>query len=198
MTETLAHQDPYEVLRVPFTASAPAIQAAYRALARVHHPDVAGDSGMTRMIEINAAWEILRDPARRAAWDREHGRSAGSSPVDGPRTPIFDRTRSRRSGGSAANGGWRVGPNGEGAAGPPPGRPSGSVLDFGRHRGWSLGEIARVDPGYLEWLELRPDGQPYLGEIDALLRKIGFRTDRFADKPESERKGWFRKAQPAR
>ena len=33
--------------------------------------------------------------------------------------------------------------DGLGAAGPPPGRPSGSVLNFGRYSGWSLGEIAR-------------------------------------------------------
>ena len=40
----------------------------------------------------------------------------------------------------------RQGASWEGTAGPPPGRPSGSVLDFGRFKGWSLGEIARVDP----------------------------------------------------
>ena len=48
--------------------------------------------------------------------------------------------------------------DGTGGAGPPPGRPSGSVLDFGRHIGWSIGEIARFDPGYLEWLEAPPRG----------------------------------------
>ena len=32
---------------------------------------------------------------------------------------------------------------GFGAAGPPPGRPSGTVLNFGRYAGWSLGEVAR-------------------------------------------------------
>ena len=52
----------------------------------------------------------------------------------------------------------------------------GSVLDFGRHLGWSIGEIARVDPGYLVWLEGRPEGRPYLAEIDSLLRRTGFRT----------------------
>ena len=40
--------------------------------------------------------------------------------------------------------------DGTGGAGRPPGRPSGSVLTFGRHLGWSIGEIARVDPGYLD------------------------------------------------
>jgi len=40
--------------------------------------------------------------------------------------------------------------------------------------GWSLGEIARVDPGYLVWLAERPEGEPYRREIDGLLVKIGF------------------------
>jgi DnaJ-class molecular chaperone len=67
--------------------------------------------------------------------------------------------------------------DGTGGAGAPPGRPSGSVLDFGRHLGWSLGEIVRVDPGYLVWLAERPEGEPYRGEIDSLLAKIGFRRN---------------------
>ena len=48
------------------------------------------------------------------------------------------------------------------------------MLEFGRHIGWSLGEIARVDPGYLVWLAERPEGEPYRREIDVLLAKIGF------------------------
>jgi hypothetical protein len=71
---------------------------------------------------------------------------------------------------------------GTGGAGPAPGRPSGSVLDFGRHVGWSLGEIARVDPGYLVWLAERAEGRRYRDEIDALLAKIGFRRNREHDR----------------
>jgi curved DNA-binding protein CbpA len=66
--------------------------------------------------------------------------------------------------------------DGTGAAGRPPGRPSGSVLDFGRHVGWSIGEVARVDPGYLQWLAERPEGARYRAEIDALLARMGMRT----------------------
>ncbi len=65
--------------------------------------------------------------------------------------------------------------DGTGGAGRPPGRPLGSVLDFGRHIGWSLGEIARVDPGYLVWLCERPEGSPYRVEIDAILSRSGVR-----------------------
>ena len=64
-------------------------------------------------------------------------------------------------------------PDGTGAAGRPPGRPSGSVLNFGRHVGWSLGEIARVDPGYLVGLAERREGARYRAEIDALLARVG-------------------------
>jgi hypothetical protein len=51
----------------------------------------------------------------------------------------------------------------------PPGRPSGSVLDFGRYAGWSLGQIAIADPVYLEWLARTPIGRSFNREIHALL-----------------------------
>ena len=66
--------------------------------------------------------------------------------------------------------------DGTGAAGHPPGNPSGSVLPFGRHVGWSLGEIVRVDPGYLLWLAERPEGARYRDEINRLLSRLGMRT----------------------
>ena len=68
--------------------------------------------------------------------------------------------------------------DGTGAAGDPPGHPSGSVLPFGRHIGWSLGEIARVDPGYLLWLAERPEGGRYRDEINAILGRLGMQTAR--------------------
>lgn len=148
-------RDPYDVLRVSPEADEEAIRAAYRALARRHHPDRAGAAGHYRMSEINRAWEVLSDPTRRAAWDRERAAETAD--------PRSSRRTSRE-------------PTWVGAAGPPPGRPSGSMLTFGRHKGWSIGEIARVDPGYLEWLELRPEGRPFVQEIDHTLRRVGFRT----------------------
>lgn len=59
---------------------------------------------------------------------------------------------------------------GDGSAGPPPGNPYGSVLNFGRYAGWSLGEIGRQDPEYLEWLDRMPIGRTYQSEIDGILR----------------------------
>jgi curved DNA-binding protein CbpA len=171
--------DPYATLEVDPTASQEVVSAAYRALARRFHPDVApGAEAAARMVAINAAWELLRNPSLRATWDRQHGRTViEPEPLDGT---------SDRATGAYTPGGhrWAAGrPPGTGAAGPPPGRPSGSVLDFGRHYGWSIGEISRVDPGYLTWLEAKPEGKPYLAEIDATLRRIGLR-DATAAAPE--------------
>jgi curved DNA-binding protein CbpA len=205
--------DPYAVLQVSADADQAVIAAAYRALARRHHPDVAADPDAgARMARINAAWTILRDPARRRAYDlgrpngangahagggsgtgarhadarhgAHHARSDGMSgsvprggaPQGGPVPNGAAHGWQGRHGPNGAHPtGWRKGPNGEGAAGPPPGPRSGSILAFGRHIGWSIGEIARYDPGYLEWLEQRPEGVRYREEIDRALRATGFR-----------------------
>lgn len=45
------------------------------------------------------------------------------------------------------------------------------VLDFGRYRGWALEEIARRDPGYLEWLRRHSSGPRYRREIERVLEK---------------------------
>jgi hypothetical protein len=55
-------------------------------------------------------------------------------------------------------------PEGHGAAGPPPGDPSGTVLTFGRYAGWSLGEVARRDVDYIEWLDRMPIGRLYCAD----------------------------------
>jgi hypothetical protein len=81
--------------------------------------------------------------------------------------------------------------DGLGAAGPPPGNPSGTVLGFGRYDGWSLGEIARRDIDYIEWLDRMPIGRPYRDEIDVLLRKAGRR--RSAPSDERDQRGLFRR-----
>jgi hypothetical protein len=80
---------------------------------------------------------------------------------------------------------------GEGSAGPPPGGPSGSVLNFGRYAGWSLGEIARREIEYLEWLDRMPIGRTYRDELDAILRRTGRRRSAAAD--AQERRGLFRR-----
>jgi hypothetical protein len=81
--------------------------------------------------------------------------------------------------------------DGFGAAGPPPGRPSGTVLNFGRYAGWSLGEVARSDVEYIEWLDRAPIGRNYRQEIDEILRVSGRRKS--ADTGETDRRGLFRR-----
>jgi DnaJ-class molecular chaperone len=64
-------QDPYATLQVARNAEPEVIAAAYRSLARKYHPDADASDGSTRrMQEINEAYEILRDPARRRRYDR--------------------------------------------------------------------------------------------------------------------------------
>jgi curved DNA-binding protein CbpA len=140
------------------------------------------------MAQLNAAWETLGDPERRAAYDRAHlagvildttARSAAATRAATATSSSGGRPPSSGNGPSAdpARPTWRRGPNGEGGAGPPPGNASGTVLDFGRHIGWSIGEISRVDPGYLEWLDKQPQGSRLHEEIDRVLRARGLRMD---------------------
>src|SRR6478609_784530 len=64
-------KDYYSSLGVAKTASQKEIKAAYRKLARKHHPDVnQGDkSAEGRFKEINEAYEVLGDPAKRKKYD---------------------------------------------------------------------------------------------------------------------------------
>lgn len=75
----MSNQPPdfYEVLKVGRTATRQEIARAYRALMRIHHPDVddggsgtagAGNSGL---LEIMEAFAVLRDPRTRAAYNKK-------------------------------------------------------------------------------------------------------------------------------
>jgi curved DNA-binding protein CbpA len=139
--------DHYAVLQVDPQADADVIQAAYRTLARKYHPDVPGGSH-ERMLAINDAWTVLRNPETRAAYDRARGRVAEAPPAPSRPPETWERA----------------------SAGAPPGTASGSVLDFGRYAGWSLGQIAHHDPDFLEWFARTLVGRRYRAEIEALLR----------------------------
>jgi len=199
--------DAYKVLQVDPEAEDEVIAAAYRRLARKYHPDITpGPDAMVRMAALNAAWERIGEPARRAAYDRERAararaeptpqaRSARVSTADGPRMAEPEQvSRDWSSGRSSVGGGYDPSmgrAQGDGAAGPPPGNPSGSVLNFGRYAGWSLGELGRTDLEYIEWLDRMPIGRPYRDEIDAILRRAGRRRSAEAD--STERRGLFRR-----
>jgi len=64
--------DPYEILGVQRTADEAAIRAAYRKLAKKHHPDVNPDKpdAAKSFGEISAAHELLSDKDKRARFDR--------------------------------------------------------------------------------------------------------------------------------
>jgi curved DNA-binding protein CbpA len=226
--------DPYKVLQVDPEAEREVIEAAYKRLARMHHPDVSGEpDSVERMVRINQAWEMLRDPARRASIDRARTRAGATSarvvaadgkaqaaaarhqpppPSPAPRSDgappwsfpgVTDPSTSQfEPGAEPAARNWTSGRSdtgyrydtrtmGTGAAGPPPGNPSGSIVTFGRYEGWTLGEIARRDLEYLEWLDRMPIGRTYQSEIDALLRQHGRRTR--APGGEGRGRGLFRR-----
>ena len=200
------HLDPYKTLQVDPEAEDEVIAAAYRRLARKYHPDVAQDpaaaaAASERMTALNAAWELIGDPERRAAFDRRRAvraalsHRASDEGSEAARPPAPDVvSRDWTSGRSSAGGGYDPSmrrPDEDGAAGPPPGNPSGSVLTFGRYARWSLGEISRRDLEYIEWLDRMPIGRPYRDEIDALLRASGRR--RSAEAESTDRRGLFRR-----
>jgi molecular chaperone DnaJ len=68
----MSQRDHYEVLGISRGASPEEIKAAFRRLASQHHPDKnPGDpKAAARFKEINAAWQVLSDPQRRAMYDR--------------------------------------------------------------------------------------------------------------------------------
>jgi curved DNA-binding protein len=65
-------KDYYEILGISRSASAKEIKAAYRRLARKHHPDVnPGDKASEeRFKEVAEAFAVLSDPEKRARYDR--------------------------------------------------------------------------------------------------------------------------------
>jgi curved DNA-binding protein CbpA len=65
-------RDPYVVLGVPRQASAAEIARAYRRAARTSHPDSGVDGSAERFRLLSDAYDQLRDPRRRAMYDRSH------------------------------------------------------------------------------------------------------------------------------
>ena len=122
------------------------ISTVYRKLAKRYHPDVdRGPEAARRMAEINDAYQTLRDPEKRRKYDEwlasRRDRRRGDKPVR------------------------HQGEVPQGAAGRPVGVPSGSFLEFGRYSGWTLGQIKRHDPDFLQWLMRVPAGRRYRDEI---------------------------------
>ncbi len=60
----------YDVLGVERDASTAQIRAAFRRLARAHHPDTSTSGSADSLTPINDAWRVLGDAALRRAYDR--------------------------------------------------------------------------------------------------------------------------------
>jgi curved DNA-binding protein len=65
------YKDYYKIIGVARDASADDIKRAYRRAARKYHPDVSKESNAeTRFKEVQEAYEVLKDPEKRAAYDQ--------------------------------------------------------------------------------------------------------------------------------
>jgi curved DNA-binding protein CbpA len=141
--------DLYRILQVDRAAHPRVLQAAYRALATIYHPDQTRTGSHDEMALINRAYAILRDPAQRQAHDRRHAllepAAAASEPVAAPT------------------------PEPVGISVPPTAPGAGSALSYGRYAGWTLDQLVRTDPDYLRWLSRHTSGLRYRAEIERLL-----------------------------
>ncbi|MBA3435837.1 MAG: J domain-containing protein [Chloroflexi bacterium] len=205
--------DPYAVLGLSHIASSVDIKRRWRELAREHHPDRAAGDGAetekltTRMARINAAYDLLRDPLRRARYDAspqarrtretesrgfrpDHGEGRDGQGIDGaggpppppvarPVTARFDTSAvfhrrnatsgqgpaplaghppmGRRQGDSDLRASIPTGPVERRLSEDPPRLPTlrearETVIEFGRFHGFTLGDVAGLEPTYIDWI----------------------------------------------
>ena len=86
MDARMAKRCYYEVLEVDRTAAEGELKSAFRKLAMKWHPDRnPGDKTCeARFKEINEAYEVLKDPDKRAAYDRFGHAAFENRPAGGP------------------------------------------------------------------------------------------------------------------
>jgi curved DNA-binding protein len=67
----MEYKDYYKVMGVERTATQDQIKTAHRKLARKYHPDVSKEADAeAKFKEVGEAYEVLKDPEKRAAYDR--------------------------------------------------------------------------------------------------------------------------------
>jgi curved DNA-binding protein CbpA len=148
--------DPYQVLQVLPSAEQEVLHAAFRALAMKYHPDRdASARAARRMMELNQAYAMVRDPSLRTQYDRSRRTArmpfdaAAVPPMNGRTAPPPASTRTGRGAAAASQNATR--------------------LDSGRYAGWSLTDLAKHDPDYLKWLSRHSSGLRYRREISMIL-----------------------------
>jgi curved DNA-binding protein CbpA len=141
---TDAERDAYAVLQVHRSADRLALRAAYRALAKRYHPDGSAPDA-PRMAEINHAYDSLRTPERRAAYDRDRlvAMGPGRMPEAPQTSPLARRADAERG--------------------------VDQRIDFGRYEGWTISALARHDPNYLRWLSRHSAGIRFQKTIEEAL-----------------------------
>ncbi|WNZ56513.1 DnaJ domain-containing protein [Microbulbifer sp. MKSA007] len=69
--KAMEYKDYYKILGLDRSADQAQIKRAYRKLARKYHPDVSKEEGAEEHFkEVNEAYEVLKDPEKRAAYDQ--------------------------------------------------------------------------------------------------------------------------------
>jgi curved DNA-binding protein CbpA len=138
----MPERDAYEILHVHVKAHQGVIQAAYRVLAALYHPDSQDElSSNRRMAELNAAYEKVRTPDRRKLYDEQLKRGGVAATVITPAPQSSPKSSA----------------------------PTPGVVDFGRYQGWTIADLARQDPDYLRWLSRHSSGLRFRTEIEAAL-----------------------------
>ena len=67
----MEYKDYYQIMGVERNADAAAVKRAYRLLARKYHPDVSAEADAEqRFKEVGEAYDVLKDPEKRAAYDQ--------------------------------------------------------------------------------------------------------------------------------
>lgn len=64
-------EDYYAILEVSPSATLAEIKRSYHRLARLHHPDLNKQALDTHIKRLNEAYQALRDPQKRAAYDEQ-------------------------------------------------------------------------------------------------------------------------------
>ena len=156
----MAKRDYYEILGVGKSADEKELKSAYRKLAKQHHPDAnPGDaSADAKFKELNEAYDVLKDPQKKAAYDRfghqafENGMGGGGAGGGGQgfgpeftssMSDIFEDLFGEFMGGAGGRGGQRGGARGRNPSGAARGSDLRYNMEISLTEAWS-GKTAQI------------------------------------------------------